>query len=49
MGRPMAFLSELATNATDRGVHVVIYEGNDDLLIPHLSAEGTVTFLKRPS
>lgn len=36
----MAFLSELATNATARGIKVILYEGNDDLLVAHLASEG---------
>ncbi|KAJ3809239.1 alpha/beta-hydrolase [Lentinula lateritia] len=32
---PMAFMTELATNASDRGVHIIIYEGNDDSLVAH--------------
>ena len=38
--RPMAFLTELATNATERGVHVIIYSGNDDSLVSHMGSEG---------
>ncbi|KAH9930296.1 Alpha/Beta hydrolase protein [Fomitopsis serialis] len=37
---PMAFLTELATNASERGVQVVLYSGNDDSLISHRSTEG---------
>lgn len=36
----MAFFSELATNASDRHVGVVIYSGNDDPIVPHLASEG---------
>lgn len=36
----MVFLDDLATNATERSVHVIIYEGNDDGIVAHLSAEG---------
>lgn len=36
----MAFLSELATNASRQHVGVVIYSGNDDSLISHFSSEG---------
>ncbi|KAJ3783316.1 alpha/beta-hydrolase [Lentinula aff. detonsa] len=32
---PMAFMTELATNASERGVHIIIYEGNDDSLVAH--------------
>ena len=36
----MAFLTDLATNATERGVRIVIYSGNDDSLVPHYGSEG---------
>ncbi|KZT07258.1 alpha/beta-hydrolase [Laetiporus sulphureus 93-53] len=36
---PMAFLTELATNASERGVSVVLYSGNDDSLIAHRSTQ----------
>ncbi|KZT67351.1 alpha/beta-hydrolase [Daedalea quercina L-15889] len=36
---PMAFLTELATNASQRGVQIVLYSGNDDSLISHHSTE----------
>lgn len=36
----MAFLTDLAANATERGVHVVIYSGNDDSLVAHRGSEG---------
>ncbi|KAH9832569.1 alpha beta-hydrolase [Rhodofomes roseus] len=36
---PMAFLTELATNASERGVKIVLYSGNDDSLISHRSTE----------
>ncbi|EKM50681.1 uncharacterized protein PHACADRAFT_264079 [Phanerochaete carnosa HHB-10118-sp] len=36
---PMVFLNELATNATEHGVHVIIYSGNDDSLVSHISSE----------
>jgi carboxypeptidase D len=35
----MTFMTELATNATSRGVGIVMYSGNNDALIPHLSTE----------
>ena len=38
--RPMVFLTDLATNATEHGVHVVIYSGNDDSLVSHMSSQG---------
>ncbi|KAI0718832.1 alpha/beta-hydrolase [Fomitopsis betulina] len=36
---PMAFLSELAANASQRGVKIILYSGNDDSLISHRSTE----------
>ena len=39
----MAFLTELATNASQRGVKIVLYSGNDDSLISHRSTEGEQT------
>ncbi|KIM53428.1 hypothetical protein SCLCIDRAFT_1222826 [Scleroderma citrinum Foug A] len=36
---PMAFLTDLATNATEQGLSIVIYSGNDDSLIPHLGSQ----------
>ena len=38
--RPMAFLDDLATNATLKDVSVVIYSGNDDSLVSHRGSEG---------
>lgn len=38
----MAFLSDLATNATAHNMTVVIYSGNDDSLIPHLGSQSKV-------
>ena len=35
----MAFLTDLATNATAHGVHVILYSGNDDSLIAHRGTE----------
>ena len=35
----MAFFDELAANATEKDVKVVIYLGNDDTVVPHLSSE----------
>ena len=37
----MAFLSELATNASRNHVAVLVYSGNDDALVSHFSTEGT--------
>ncbi|THH00620.1 hypothetical protein EW026_g1956 [Hermanssonia centrifuga] len=36
---PMTFLSELAANASERNVGVLIYSGNDDSLVSHRSSE----------
>ncbi|KAJ7108223.1 Alpha/Beta hydrolase protein [Mycena epipterygia] len=36
---PMVFLSDLATNATTRGVGIVFYSGNDDSLVAHRGTE----------
>ncbi|KIJ47138.1 hypothetical protein M422DRAFT_249449, partial [Sphaerobolus stellatus SS14] len=55
---PMAFLSELASNSSAKGVNWVIYSGNDDLLVSHWGSEltiqntsfgGTIGFTKQPS
>ncbi|KAG0699895.1 alpha beta-hydrolase [Suillus ampliporus] len=40
--KPMAFLTELATNATAQDISVVIFSGNDDSLIPHLGSQITI-------
>ena len=39
----MAFLDELALNATKNNVGVVIYSGNDDALVAHTGSQGTVS------
>ncbi|KAI6101368.1 Alpha/Beta hydrolase protein [Pisolithus sp. B1] len=39
---PMAFLSELASNATEQQISIVIYSGNDDSLVPHLGSQVTI-------
>ncbi|KAJ7726259.1 alpha/beta-hydrolase [Mycena maculata] len=39
---PMVFLSDLATNATARGVGIVFYSGNDDSLVPHRGTEAVI-------
>ncbi len=39
-GRPMAYLNELATNASHQHVSIVIYSGNDDSLVTHRGSEG---------
>jgi carboxypeptidase D len=36
----MVFLSELAANASARGVGIVFYSGNDDSLVAHRGTEG---------
>lgn len=36
----MAFLTDLATNATAHDMTIIIFSGNDDSLIPHLGSEG---------
>ncbi|KAF7334471.1 Alpha/beta-hydrolase [Mycena venus] len=36
---PMVFLSELATNASAKGVGIVFYSGNDDSLVAHRGTE----------
>ncbi|KAJ7769354.1 alpha/beta-hydrolase [Mycena metata] len=36
---PMVFLTELATNASARGVGIVFYSGNDDSLVAHRGTE----------
>ncbi len=40
--RPMAFLTELATNASEHNVGVLIFSGNDDSLVSHRSSEGKI-------
>ncbi|KAJ6562288.1 alpha/beta-hydrolase, partial [Mycena capillaripes] len=37
--RPMVFLSELAANASKRGVGIVFYSGNDDTIAAHRGTE----------
>ncbi|KAJ7078454.1 alpha/beta-hydrolase [Mycena belliarum] len=37
--KPMVFLSDLATNASARGVGIVFYSGNDDSLVAHRGTE----------
>ncbi|KAJ7238698.1 alpha/beta-hydrolase [Mycena rebaudengoi] len=37
---PMTFLTELATNASAKGVGIVFYSGNDDGLVAHRGTEG---------
>jgi hypothetical protein len=40
----MVFLSELAANASERGVGIVFYSGNDDSLVAHRGTEGKYRF-----
>ncbi|TBU47608.1 alpha/beta-hydrolase [Dichomitus squalens] len=55
---PMAFLSDLASNASRHGISVVLYSGNDDSLVAHRGTEvviqnttfgGSQGFSRRPS
>ncbi|KAJ6537847.1 alpha/beta-hydrolase [Mycena capillaripes] len=55
---PIAFLSDLATNATANNVSIVFYSGNDDALVQHRGTEviiqnmtfgGTQGFTRKPS
>ncbi|KAF7795041.1 hypothetical protein EIP86_006185 [Pleurotus ostreatoroseus] len=55
---PMAFLDELASNATRKHVSIIIYSGNDDSLVTHRGSEVTIQnttfggiqgFTRRPS
>ncbi|KAJ7668903.1 Alpha/Beta hydrolase protein [Mycena rosella] len=55
---PMVFLSDLATNATARGVGIVFYSGNDDSLVAHRGTEvviqnmtfgGVQGFIRKPA
>ncbi|KIJ20687.1 hypothetical protein PAXINDRAFT_6480 [Paxillus involutus ATCC 200175] len=39
---PMAFLTDLATNATAHNMTIIIFSGNDDSLIPHLGSQITI-------
>ncbi|KAJ7032821.1 alpha/beta-hydrolase [Mycena alexandri] len=39
---PMVFLTELATNASARGVGIVFYSGNDDSLVAHRGTESVI-------
>ncbi|KAJ7479829.1 alpha/beta-hydrolase [Mycena latifolia] len=39
---PMVFLSDLATNASARGVGIVFYSGNDDSLVAHRGTEAVI-------
>ncbi|KAJ7831716.1 alpha/beta-hydrolase [Mycena olivaceomarginata] len=55
---PIAFLSDLATNASTHNVSIVFYSGNDDALVQHrgteviiqnMTFEGTQGFTRKPS
>ena len=35
-------MDELATNATAQNVSIIVYSGNNDLLISHRSSEGVL-------
>ncbi|KAH0834740.1 Alpha/Beta hydrolase protein [Lanmaoa asiatica] len=37
--RPMAFLTDLASNATAHDVAIVIYSANDDTVVPHFGSQ----------
>jgi len=39
---PMAFLTDLATNATAHDMKIIVFSGNDDSLIPHFGSELTI-------
>ena len=43
-GRPSSFLDELATNATERDVGIVIYSGNFDSLVSHIGSQGMLYY-----
>ena len=47
--RPVAFFDQLATNASERGVNVIIYSGNDDMVVPHLSSESELSYFFQPA
>lgn len=36
----MTFFNELATNASNNGVQILMYVGNDDAISPHFGTEG---------
>ena len=42
----MVFLDELATNATARNVSIIVFSGNNDLIISHRGSEGALTHLQ---
>ena len=45
----MVFLDELATNATARNVSIIVFSGNNDLIISHRGSEGALTHQHRSS
>ncbi|CDO69772.1 hypothetical protein BN946_scf184766.g17 [Trametes cinnabarina] len=58
LNRPMAFLDDLAANASAHNIHVVLYSGNDDSLLAHRGTEvviqnttfgGIQGFTRKPS
>ncbi|KAF8142101.1 Alpha/Beta hydrolase protein, partial [Boletus edulis] len=55
--RPMAFLTDLATNATAHDLKIIVYSGNDDSLVSHFGSQiaiqnttfaGVQGFTRRP-
>ena len=43
------FLDELATNATARNVSIIVYSGNNDLIISHRGSEGALAHPPTPT
>ncbi|KAJ3513644.1 hypothetical protein NMY22_g14978 [Coprinellus aureogranulatus] len=43
---PMNFMTDLATNATAKGVEIVLFSGNNDFLLAHLGTESTTFYLR---
>lgn len=41
----MVFFTEMATNASQHGVGVIIYSGNNDALVPHWGSESTLNVI----
>jgi len=42
VNRPMLFFDEMFANASTNGVGIVIYSGNDDMLVAHRGSEITI-------
>src|ERR1700761_7357790 len=42
VNRPMLFFDDLFANASKNGVGIVIYSGNDDMLVAHRGSEITI-------